>query len=39
MAVLDVRHAKLFPFRTAAAASIAMIDAELAYIASLWPQV
>jgi hypothetical protein len=39
MAVLDVRNAKLFPFRSAATASMAMIDAELAYIASLWPQV
>jgi len=37
MAVLDVRNAKLFTFREAASATIAMIDAELAYIASLWP--
>ncbi len=39
MAVLDVRQARLFPFQSAAAASMAMIDAELAYIASLWPHV
>jgi len=39
MSVLDVRHAKLFPFDQAAPASKAMVDAELAYIASLWPNV
>ena len=39
MAVLDVRQAKLFTFQAAAAASMAMIDAELAYIASLWSHV
>jgi hypothetical protein len=38
MSVLDVRNARLFPFR-ATGASMAMIDAELAYIAALWPQV
>jgi len=37
MAVLDVRQAKLFSFQLTTPASMAMIDAELAYIASLWP--
>jgi hypothetical protein len=36
MAVLDVRQAKLFSFQATAAASMAMIDAELAYIGALW---
>jgi hypothetical protein len=39
MAVLDVRQAKLFSLQPTASASMAMIDAELAYIASLWPNV
>jgi len=38
VAVLDVRQAKLFPFH-GAAASMAMINAELAYIANLRPSV
>ena len=39
MCVLDVRRAKVFRFQPAAPATIAMIDAELAYIESLWPNV
>lgn len=39
MAVLDVRESKLFSFHAAAATSMAMIDAELAYVGSLWPHV
>jgi hypothetical protein len=38
MSVLDVRNSKIFLFRTTAA-SMALINAELAYIAALWPQV
>ena len=39
MTVLDVRQARLFSFQATAIASMAMIDAELAYIANLWPHV
>ncbi|MDF3840067.1 hypothetical protein P3W85_45170 [Cupriavidus basilensis] len=35
--VLDVRGAKLYTLGTSAAAQKAIIDAELAYIAALWP--
>lgn len=36
MAILDVRNAKLFTYEPAARTP-AMVDAELAYIASIWP--
>ena len=39
MAVLDVRQAKLFSFQGNTGASMAIIDAELAYVANLWPHV
>ena len=39
MSILDVRNAKLFSFDPAASTSKGMVDAELAYIGSLWPNV
>jgi hypothetical protein len=39
MAVLDVRESKLFSCHAAAAIPMAVIDAELAYVGSLWPHV
>ncbi|MFT3736662.1 MAG: hypothetical protein QM776_16870 [Rhodocyclaceae bacterium] len=37
MAVLDVRNSKLFTLTTATGPIKAVIDAELAYVATLWP--
>jgi len=37
MSVLDVRNAKLFVGASASASFLPMIEAELAYIAKLWP--
>jgi hypothetical protein len=39
MSVMDVRRAKLFPWRASSRSRMALVDAELAYIASLWPHV
>lgn len=39
MSVLDVRKAKLYTWRVSSRSRIALVDAELAYIASLWPNV
>ena len=39
MAVLDVRNSKLFAAGNGPGGVDAMVDAELAYIASLWPKV
>jgi hypothetical protein len=39
MSVLDVRRGKLFRLQATSSATIAMVDAELAYVAALWPQV
>jgi hypothetical protein len=39
MSVLDVRRGKLFSWRASSKSRMALVDAELAYIASLWPQV
>ena len=39
MSVLDVRNSKLFTAGNGADGLDAMVDAELAYIASLWPKV
>jgi len=37
MSVMDVRRAKSFPWRASSRSRMALVDAELAYIASLWP--
>jgi hypothetical protein len=39
VALLDVRRAKLFTLGAAVPATKAVVDAELAYIAALWPSV
>jgi hypothetical protein len=39
MSVMDIRRAKLFPWRASSRSRIALVDAELAYISSLWPRV
>jgi hypothetical protein len=39
MSVMDARRAKLFPWRPSSRSRMALVDAELAYIASLWPHV
>ncbi len=39
MSVLDVRRAKLFSWRASSRSRMALVDAELAYVASLWPRV
>jgi len=39
MSVLDVRRGKLFSWRASSRSRMALVDAELAYIASLWPHV
>jgi hypothetical protein len=39
MSVLDVRRAKLFSWRASSRSRMALVDAELAYVASLWPNV
>jgi hypothetical protein len=38
LALLDVRNAKLFPVGPKNAVTVALIDAELAYIAAIWPK-
>jgi hypothetical protein len=38
-AMLDVRNSKLFSFSSARMDFQPMVNAELAYISSLWPQV
>jgi hypothetical protein len=39
ISVLDVRRSKLFSWRASSRSRMALVDAELAYIASLWPHV
>jgi hypothetical protein len=39
MSVMDVRRGKLFSWRPQSRSRMALVEAELAYIASLWPHV
>jgi len=39
MSVMDVRRGKLFSWKESLKSLIPLVDAELAYIANLWPRI